>query len=119
MVPGIKQSTKHPTFSPVPWKLLVPAIVRKAVRTVSSPYFAYENGGINSRQGVESSLCRKGNEVSSKKGALMVLRDMLGLPQGEPEPEEDAIHWPLTVVKAKGVGGAEGGFVVNFDSYAV
>src|SRR5260370_25479214 len=116
MVPGIKQSTERPTFSPVPWKLLVPAIVRKAVRTVSSPYFAYENGGINSRQGVESSLCRKGNEVSSKKGALMVLRDMLRLPQGEPEPAEDAIHRPLTVVQARGVGVAEGVVVEKFDA---
>src|SRR5260370_8698220 len=107
MVPGIKQSTKHPTFSPVPWKLLVPVIVRKAVRAVSSLYFAYENGGINRRQGVESSLCRKGNEVSSKKGALIVLRDMLGLPQGEPEPAEDTIYLPLTVVQAPGVAVAE------------
>jgi hypothetical protein len=35
-----KHSTKHPTFSFVPWKLSVPAIVwmREAVRTVSSLY---------------------------------------------------------------------------------
>jgi hypothetical protein len=34
----IKHSTKHPTFSFVPWMLSIPAIVRmrKAVRTVSS-----------------------------------------------------------------------------------
>jgi hypothetical protein len=45
----IKQSTKHPTFSYVPWKLSVPAIVwmREAVRTVSSPYLIFEDGGIN------------------------------------------------------------------------
>jgi hypothetical protein len=118
MVPqGLNNRQKHPTFSPVPWKLLVPAIVRKAVRTVSSLYFAYENGGINRRQGIESSLCRKGNAVSSKKGALIVLRDMLGLPQGEPEPaEEDTIHWPLTVVQARGVGVAEGVVVEKFDA---
>lgn len=48
----IKQSIKHPTFSFVPWKLSVPAIVpmqmqmemEKAVRTVSSLCFVFEDG---------------------------------------------------------------------------
>ena len=45
----IKQSTQHPTFSFVPWKLSVPAIVwmREAVRTVSSLYLIFEDAGIN------------------------------------------------------------------------
>jgi hypothetical protein len=45
----IKQSTKHPTFSFVPWKLSVPVIVwmRKVVTTVSFLYFIFEDGDID------------------------------------------------------------------------
>jgi hypothetical protein len=55
-----------------------------------------------------SSLCRRGSEISSKRGALVVLRDILGIPLGEAEPEEDTTYQPLTVVEARGVGVAEG-----------
>ena len=39
---------------------------------------------------------------------MIVLRDILGLPLGEAEPQEDMAHHPLTVVEARGVGVAEG-----------
>jgi hypothetical protein len=67
-------------------------------------------------QGTTSSLCRKGNEISSKRGALVVLRDILGLPLGEAEPEEDMAYRPLTVVEAQGVGVAEGVVVEKPDA---
>jgi hypothetical protein len=45
---------------------------------------------------------------------LVVLKDILGLPLGEAEPEEDMIYRPLTVVEARGVGVAEGVIVEKF-----
>jgi hypothetical protein len=65
--------------------------------------------------GIISSLCREGNEVVSKKGALIVLRDILGILLGEPELREDMAHLPLTVVEAPGVGVAEGVAVEKYD----
>jgi hypothetical protein len=91
--------------------------MREAVRTVSSLYFIVEDGGIDRwRQGTTSSLCRRGNEVSSKRGALVVLRDILGIPLGEAEPEEDTTYRPLTVAEARGVGVAEGVVVEKLDA---
>ncbi|KAH9981492.1 P-loop containing nucleoside triphosphate hydrolase protein [Lactifluus volemus] len=55
-----------------------------------------------------SSLCREGNEVRSKRGALVVLKDILGIALGEPEPSEDVGYWPLTVTEAPSVGVVEG-----------
>ena len=63
-----------------------------------------------------SSLCRRGNEVSSKSGALVVLRDILGIPLGEAVPEGDTTYGPLTVVEARGVGVAEGVVVEKLDA---
>lgn len=51
----------------------------------------------------------------SKKGALIVLRDILGILLGEPELREDMAHLPLTVVEAPGVGVAEGVAVEKYD----
>jgi hypothetical protein len=47
---------------------------------------------------------------------LVVLRDILGIPLGEAEPEEDATYRPLTVVEARGVGVAEGVVVEKLDA---
>jgi hypothetical protein len=65
--------------------------------------------------GIISGLCRKNNEVRSKKGALAILRDILGIPLGEPEPNGVTGHRPLTVVEALGVGVAEGVVVEKYD----
>jgi len=65
--------------------------------------------------GIISGLCRRNNEVRSKKGALAVLRDILGIPLGEPEPSGVMGHLPLTVVEALGVGVAEGVVVEKYD----
>jgi len=63
-----------------------------------------------------SGLCRKGDDVASKRGALVVLKDILGNPLGAPEPIEDVIHRPLTVVEAPSVGIAEGVVVEKYDA---
>ncbi|KAH9079220.1 P-loop containing nucleoside triphosphate hydrolase protein [Lactarius deliciosus] len=63
-----------------------------------------------------SGLCRKGNEVMSKRGALVVLKDILGIPLGEPEPIEDVDPRPLTVIEAPSVGIAEGVVVEKYDA---
>lgn len=63
-----------------------------------------------------SGLCRKGNEVMSKRGALVILRDILGIPLGEPEPIEDVDPRPLTVIEAPSVGIAEGVVVEKYDA---
>jgi hypothetical protein len=61
-----------------------------------------------------SSLCRK--SLWSKRGALVVLRDILGIPLGEPVPGENVGHLPLTSFEeAPGVGIAEGVVVEKFD----
>ncbi|KAI9452326.1 P-loop containing nucleoside triphosphate hydrolase protein [Russula earlei] len=57
---------------------------------------------------IASSFCKEGNDVRSKRGALVVLRDILGIPLGEPERREEMDPLPLTVVEAPGVGVAEG-----------
>jgi len=76
-----------------------------------------KTAGVNRwRQGTTSSLCRRFNEVSSKKGALIVLKDILGTPLGEAEPEEDTTYRPLTVTEARGVGVAEGVVVEKLDA---
>jgi len=65
--------------------------------------------------GIISGLCRRNNEVRSKKGALAVLRDILRIPLGEPEPSGVMDQLPLTVVEALGVGVAEGVVVEKYD----
>lgn len=45
----------------------------------------------------------------------MVLRDILGIPLGEAEPE-GTTNGPLTIVKAQGVGVAEGVVVEKVDA---
>jgi len=65
--------------------------------------------------GILSGLCKEGNEVRSKTGALIVLRDILGIPLGEPESSEVLGYLPLTVVEAPGVGVAEGVVVEKSD----
>ncbi|KAI0273825.1 DEAD/H helicase [Gloeopeniophorella convolvens] len=56
-------------------------------------------------------LCKEGNEVRSKRGALLVLRDVLGIPLGEPLPNPFGMDFrlerPLTVIEAPSVGVAE------------
>jgi hypothetical protein len=47
---------------------------------------------------------------------LVVLRDILGIPLGEVEPEQDATYRPVTVVEARGVGVAEGVVVEKLDA---
>jgi hypothetical protein len=47
---------------------------------------------------------------------LVVLRDILGIPLGEAEPEEDTTYRPLTVVEARGVGITEGVVVEKLDA---
>jgi hypothetical protein len=47
---------------------------------------------------------------------LVVLRDILGIPLGEAEPEEDTTYRPLTVAEARGVGVAEGVVVEKLDA---
>jgi hypothetical protein len=64
--------------------------------------------------GILSGLCREGNKVKSKRGALMVLRDILGLSLGEPEPSEDVDRRPLTVIEAPSVGVVEGVVVERY-----
>lgn len=66
--------------------------------------------------GIFSSLCREGNEVASKRGALVVLRDILGISLGEPEPGQDVFHRPLTVIEAPSVGVVEGVIVEGYDA---
>jgi hypothetical protein len=39
---------------------------------------------------------------------LVVLKDILGIALGEPEPSEDVGYWPLTVTEAPSVGVVEG-----------
>ncbi|KAH9030681.1 P-loop containing nucleoside triphosphate hydrolase protein [Lactarius pseudohatsudake] len=63
-----------------------------------------------------SGLCRKGNEVMSKRGALVILKDILGILLGEPEPIEDVDPRPLTVIEAPSVGIAEGVVVEKYDA---
>ena len=65
--------------------------------------------------GIISGLCRRNNEVRSMKGASAVLRDILGIPLGEPEPSGVMDQLPLTVVEALGVGVAEGVVVEKYD----
>jgi hypothetical protein len=67
--------------------------------------------------GILSGLCKEGNEVRSKRGALVVLRDILGIPLGEPDSSEilGYLSLPLTVVEAPGVGVAEGVVVEKSD----
>jgi DEAD/DEAH box helicase domain-containing protein len=65
--------------------------------------------------GIVSNLCKEGNEVRSKRGALVVLRDILGIPLGEPESSELMSHLPLTVVEAPSVGVGEGVVVEKYD----
>jgi hypothetical protein len=64
-----------------------------------------------------SSLCRKSkDELLSKRGALVILRDILGIPLGEPVPGENMGHLPPTSFEeAPGVGVAEGVVVEKFD----
>ncbi len=52
----------------------------------------------------------------SKKGALLALRDVLGLPLGETKPWEDTTHRPVSVVEAPGVGVVEGVVVEKLDA---
>ncbi|KAN0124052.1 P-loop containing nucleoside triphosphate hydrolase protein [Russula decolorans] len=85
----------------------------RALEAVSSCDCVDERGCENC---TTSSLCRRGNEVSSKRGALVVLRDILGIPLGEAEPEEDTTYRPLTVAEARGVGVAEGVVVEKLDA---
>jgi len=76
MVPGIyihiNKSTKHPTFSFVPWKLSVPAIVwmREAVRTVSSLYFIFKDGVLTDDGKVLRAISVKGAMKSVQREAL-------------------------------------------------
>jgi hypothetical protein len=65
--------------------------------------------------GILSGLCKEGNEVRSKRGALIVLRNILGISLGEPEPSEVLGYLPLTIVEAPGVGVAEGVVVERSD----
>ena len=51
----------------------------------------------------------------SKRGALVVLKDILGIPLGTPVPTEDVIPRPLTVVEAPSVGIAEGVVIEKYD----
>jgi hypothetical protein len=52
----------------------------------------------------------------SKRGALVVLKDILGIPLGAPEPIEHVLPRPLTVVEAPSVGVAEGVVVEKYDA---
>jgi hypothetical protein len=63
-----------------------------------------------------SSLCKRGNDVKSKRGALVVLRDVLGIPLGEPMPGEFGQFDTVGIVEASGVGTAEGVVVEKFDA---
>ncbi|KAH9060057.1 P-loop containing nucleoside triphosphate hydrolase protein [Lactarius vividus] len=65
---------------------------------------------------LSSQLLRKGNEVMSKRGALVVLKDALGIPLGAPEPIEYVDPRPLTVIEAPSVGIAEGVVVEKYDA---
>jgi hypothetical protein len=47
---------------------------------------------------------------------LVVLRDILGIPLSEAEPEEDTTYRSLTVAEAQGVGVAEGVVVEKVDA---
>ena len=58
----------------------------------------------------------KGNDVTSKRGALVVLKDILGIPLGAPEPIEHVHPRPLTVVQAPSVGIAEGVVIEKYDA---
>jgi len=62
-----------------------------------------------------SALCKEGNNIVSKRGALVVLKDILGMPLGTPVPIENVIPRPLTVVEAPSVGIAEGVVVEKYD----
>ena len=68
------------------------------------------------KAGILSSLCREGNDVRSKRGALVVLKDILGIPLGAPEPIENMDPRPLTVIEAPSVGVAEGVVVEKYDN---
>lgn len=47
---------------------------------------------------------------------MIVLRDILGIPLGEPEPSQCRDLSPLTVIEAQGVGIAEGVVVEKYDA---
>ncbi|KAH9997523.1 P-loop containing nucleoside triphosphate hydrolase protein [Russula vinacea] len=64
---------------------------------------------------IVSSLCRRG-DFGAKKGALVVLRDILGIPLGESVPSEVTIVPRPTTVEAPSVGIAEGVVVEKFDA---
>lgn len=67
------------------------------------------------RAGIISSLCKEGNDVKSKRGALVVLKDILGNPLGAPELIDNMVPQPLTVIVAPSVGIAEGVIVEKCD----
>jgi hypothetical protein len=62
-----------------------------------------------------SRLCKRGN-LETKEGALVVLRDILGIPLGEPVPSDVTIASRVTTVEAPSVGVAEGVVVERFDA---
>jgi DEAD/DEAH box helicase domain-containing protein len=70
---------------------------------------------LTKKAGILSSLCKEGNDVRSKRGALVLLKDILGIPLGTPEPIENVFPWPLTVIEAPSVGVAEGVVVEKYD----
>jgi hypothetical protein len=66
-----------------------------------------------------SSVCKRGNDVKSKRGAFIVLRDLLGIPLGEPTPGEQGLPSQFNtvgIVEAPSVGTAEGVVVEKFDA---
>jgi DEAD/DEAH box helicase domain-containing protein len=67
--------------------------------------------------GVDSPACKDGNDVSSKTGAQVILRGVLGLAidlRAIPDVDPDSI--PETVVEAEAVWGAEGVRVEVYES---
>lgn len=66
-----------------------------------------------------SGVCKRGNDVKSKRGALVVLKDILGIPLGEPRPAEQGLPSQFDtvgIVEAPSVGKAEGVVVEKFDA---
>ncbi|KAI0317304.1 P-loop containing nucleoside triphosphate hydrolase protein [Amylostereum chailletii] len=58
---------------------------------------------------IQSTLCKEYNAVTSKMGALIILRDILGLPLDSfPETWGSRADWQQTIVEAPSVGRVQG-----------
>lgn len=61
--------------------------------------------------GIRSAYCKEGNVVSSKLGAQIVIRGILGLPidmDSIPDPPESLVDPPQSIIEARPIDAVEG-----------